>query len=72
MQQVQGKTLWDRAERAGALRSRREILRIQLEDKFGPIPEALVQKIDAVTDPDQLTAALRQVVRINTLSELQL
>lgn len=50
----------------------RENLRRWLEERFGTLPEALVQRIEAIEDAQRLRAALRQVVRLNSLAELAL
>jgi hypothetical protein len=56
----------------GQLVTRREDLRLLLEERFGPLPEALIQRIEAMDDLERLRAALRQVVHLNSLSELEL
>jgi hypothetical protein len=43
-----------------------------LVDRFGRVPKAWQRRIDAVTDPDRLRAALRQALHIQRLNELQL
>jgi hypothetical protein len=55
-----------------ALQTRRADLRTLLEDKFGPLPSTVVQQIEAVNDLDRLKAAIRQVSRIQNLTDLQL
>jgi hypothetical protein len=57
---------------SGQLRARQETLREQLEDRFGSLPEELVQRIEATTDAERLRAALRQVLHIRSLDELDL
>jgi hypothetical protein len=59
-------------EKTGELRAERRVLRAMLEDRFGALPEALVQRIEATEDLQQLEACCRQVVRIQSLDELQL
>jgi hypothetical protein len=49
----------------------RTILRELLEDRFGALPEALTQRIEATTDPEQLLAAARQVSHLGQLDDLQ-
>jgi hypothetical protein len=56
----------------GRLEARRETLRVQLEERFGPLPDDLIQRIQALKDPEQLKACLRQVVHIRSLEELHL
>ena len=59
-------------EAKGRLATSRTVLRDLLEDRFGPLPEVLVQRIEAATDPDRLRAAVRQAPRLGRLDELQL
>lgn len=56
----------------GALRTCREILRAQLEEHFGPLPESLVQRIESSADLDKLKAAILQVLHVNAPDELRL
>jgi hypothetical protein len=76
MQQTVGETWVEWAERhylaEGELRAIREVLRAQLEERFGPLPEALAQRIEACTDLAKLKACARQLVRINSPDELLL
>ena len=59
-------------ESLGVLRAARNHLRILLEKRFGPLPEAVRQRIEATNDPKRLEAALLQVMDIKALDELQL
>jgi hypothetical protein len=61
-----------RGEELGRLAARREDLRLLLEGRFGPLPEDLVQRIEAVKDADRLLNCIAQLGAINQLSELQL
>ena len=56
----------------GRLEALREVLRVHLEDRFGPVPEELARRIAATTDVERLRAAVRQVVHIQQRDELQL
>jgi hypothetical protein len=56
----------------GALENCRAILRDLLEDRFGPLPEALRQRIEAATDLERLRAVVRQVHSLQSLDQLQL
>jgi predicted transposase YdaD len=58
--------------REGQLQASRTVLRGLLEDRFGPLPEALAQRIDAMNDMEALLHAARQVPRLNTLDDLTL
>jgi hypothetical protein len=56
----------------GRLRALRDILRIQLEERFHTLPEALQQRIEATTNAAKLQSCLRQVLHINSPEELHL
>jgi hypothetical protein len=56
----------------GELRASRKNLRQVLTHRFGPLPEALNQAIEAITDPARLDAALERALQVNTLADLQL
>jgi hypothetical protein len=43
-----------------------------LEEKFGKLPDDLVQRINAVSDPAKLERAARQTLRLDKLDDLQL
>jgi hypothetical protein len=43
-----------------------------LEARFGALPEALTQRIEATTDPERLREAHRQASRLDQLDDLQL
>jgi hypothetical protein len=55
-----------------ALNVSREYLRVVLEERFGTIPEAVLQRIQQTDDPDRLTAGLRQALHITSPDELTL
>jgi hypothetical protein len=59
-----------RGQAQGQLDALREILRDQLTGLFGPLPEDLVRQINECEDVERLRSALRRVVRIQTLEEL--
>jgi hypothetical protein len=73
MQQSQQVLEWQ-AEAAlqATLQTRRDDLRMLLEDRFGLLPEALRQRIDNTEDMELLRAAMRQVSKIQSADELQL
>jgi len=52
----------------GIVTRRRDLL----QERFGTVPEAVRQWIEATTDPERLRAALRRVPHINAPEELQL
>src|SRR5438128_1102842 len=43
-----------------------------LEERFGTLPEELVQRIQAVTDLPRLKGAIRKVVHLQSLDQFQL
>jgi hypothetical protein len=61
---------WLMAE--GQLLGYRHNLRAVLEERFGTLPEVLVQRIEASADLDRMQAALLQAVHMDRLDELQL
>lgn len=56
----------------GLLRASRDHLCVVLEERFGTLTEAMVQRIQATDDLGRLEAALRQGVRITARDQLQL
>lgn len=56
----------------GQVRTCREILLALLEDRFGTLPEDLIQRVQAVKDVDRLKGALREVIHLHSLEELRL
>jgi hypothetical protein len=56
----------------GKLTIARETVRLLLEDRFGPLPESLVQRIDSINELPRLQAAFRQGLRLQKLDDLQL
>ena len=56
----------------GQLLAYRETLRQLLTLRFGPLPDALSQRIDTLSDPLRLKAAIAQVLQLNSLDELTL
>jgi hypothetical protein len=59
-------------EKKGKLWAGRRDLRVVLEERFGVLPEAWVQRIEATEDVQRLQACIRQGVHIRSLDELQL
>ena len=54
------------------LRFGRQALRIVLQERFGALSEALLQRINAVDDVERLQEGLRQVAKIKSADELVL
>jgi hypothetical protein len=63
--------VWEEAQATERLRNSREILCLLLEERFGPLPEALVRQIEAVDDLERLRAGLKRVLRVTTLEEFE-
>jgi hypothetical protein len=58
-------------EKLVLLRLCRDNLRALLQERFGVIPDTVLQRIEACDDLERLKAALRQIVHINAPEELQ-
>jgi hypothetical protein len=76
MTQAVGET-WEqellrRGRDQGELRARRDSLRILLEQRFGPLPENVVRRIEQTEDVERLKASFQQVFQMTTLDELAL
>ena len=56
----------------GRLDAAREMLQGLLEEKFGTVPDAVRQRIQATTDLVRLQAAARAVLRLGSLDEFKL
>jgi len=50
--------------------SPREILRLTLENKFGPLSEEIVSRLSAVSDVDELDKMFRRALDAQTLDEV--
>jgi hypothetical protein len=59
-------------ELRGKLKVYRTFLRDLLEARFGALPEVLVQRIEAATDPERLHKTYRQAMHLAQLDDLQL
>ena len=59
-------------EAKGALSAWREILQHHLEQRFGPLPEGIRQRIESITDLEQLKACAYQAPTVASLDELRL
>ena len=66
-----GKTIAEGMEDRGRVEQARESVRIILEARFGPLPEAVVQGINALDDLDRLNAAARLAARITKIDDFQ-
>jgi hypothetical protein len=56
----------------GRLDEAREILQGLLEEKFGSVPDAVRQRIQAATDLARLHAATRGVLHLSSLADFEL
>lgn len=64
---------WREEGRAeGALQTSRALLRGLLEERFGTLPEALIQQIEALTDVGRLQTAARRLVHVQKLEDFSL
>jgi hypothetical protein len=76
MGQTIGEAIWEegwlKGHSEGELKVARRMLRQLLTDRFGEVPEAVVQRIESATDVDRLTAAALRVSRIDNPEDLQL
>jgi hypothetical protein len=72
MGQTIAESIWEEGRIKGELGMARRILRQLLEDHFGAVSEAVLQRIENATDADRLTAAARQVSRLAKPEDLQL
>jgi hypothetical protein len=66
-----GLTVAEQLEATAELRSYRHMLCLLLEERFGPLPADLRQRIAGIDDLRRLQAALRQIAHVNSLAELQ-
>lgn len=64
--------LRDEGKVEGQLRQARDILRDLLEEKFGSLPQLLLQRINTSNDLGRLNLAIRCVSRMNAVDELQI
>jgi hypothetical protein len=55
---------------SGQLNAYRENLRLLLEGRFGPLPEGLLQQIEAIDDLERLRGLFSQALSIASLAEL--
>jgi hypothetical protein len=62
----------ERGAQQGRLELARTWLRQLMEDRFGPLSEVILLRINAQDDVARLNAAARQVYRVQSLDELQI
>jgi hypothetical protein len=59
-------------KREGVVEQLRRMLRWRLERKFAPLPQALLDRIEATSDVDRLDEAIDQAGRLDRLEDLAL
>jgi hypothetical protein len=62
----------EQGEIRGQLANCRQNLRLLLEERFGPLPEALVEQIEGINDLERLRAGLKRVLHAAALDEFAL
>ena len=76
MSQTIAESIWEegrgKGQSEGELKALRQTLRRLLADRFGSVPEAVLQRIESSNDVDRLTAAAVQVWHVATPEDLQL
>jgi hypothetical protein len=72
MGQTIAESIREEGRAEGQLVALRRVLRQLLADRFGAVPEGLLQRIDTGSDVDRLAAAVLQVSRIAAPEDLQL
>jgi hypothetical protein len=53
-------------------KGKKEIILRLLQRKFGPLPDKIVQKVQAITAPNVLEQLVDQAVMANTLAEMDI
>jgi hypothetical protein len=56
----------------GQIQEARNTLQRLLVKRFGPLPETVVQRIQAVEDRQRLRSAVERVLQMTSLAELEL
>jgi hypothetical protein len=56
----------------GQVLGERNALRVLLEKRFGPLPPAMAQRIEAIDDLERLRALFQQALEVSSLAELEL
>jgi hypothetical protein len=72
MTQTIAESLVEQGWNSGQAEATRKYLRMLLENRFGPLPEALVAQISAVTDLATLDRLFQQALVVGKLEELRL
>jgi hypothetical protein len=72
MSETIGQTWEQEMLASGQIMARREDLRVLLEKRFGPLPEGVEQRIEAVNDLERLRGLFGQAFEVTSLEELDL
>jgi hypothetical protein len=64
--------IWEEEWLKGRLETTRDLLREALAERFGALPDAVLQRIESAADLDRLRVAVRQAVHLAAPDELQL
>jgi hypothetical protein len=76
MGQTIAEAIWEegrsKGQGEGELSHARRMLRQLLTRRFGPLPEDVLQRIEAATDVERLTASGLEVLSMEKLDDLQL
>ncbi len=72
MAQTMAEYLLEQGEARGELKAARRLLRGLLEQKFGPLPEPVLQRIHASQDVEQLLTAALAIRTMDSLDKLTL
>ena len=65
-------TWTDRVEIEGEKKGARKVLLHQLEQRFGPIPEDIRQRVEKIRSLDRLTRLASRVLTARSLKEMRL
>ena len=61
----------ERGRIAGALSTLRDVLRALLTQRFGALPDAVVQRIEQTEDADRLNACVLNLHQMSSLDDLR-
>jgi hypothetical protein len=71
MGQTIAEAIWEEGQVAGELRTAREMLRVFLTHRFGPLPEAVSQAIDRATEVARLRSAFQKALNLDQLTDFE-
>ena len=70
MGKTMAQALMEEGEARGALRARREMLLLQLREKFKRVPEGVVKRVESTENAEQLETWIRAFARAKKLSDV--